>query len=363
MHITIFIGGLSGGGAERVVCNLSNFLSLRGASVKIITMSDDKPYEELSDKISRDCLINQDERRNFLQDSILRYQRLKKIIRENPTDVYLVLLPITIFFLLSMRKKVKAPVIVSERNNPKSYSFFIKFLLKYYCRKANAFVFQTEGQKKWYSNMINLHNKKIEIIPNAVNNKKNKIKSKEDDCYTIISAGRLSPQKNFKILINAFAQVHKKCQSYKLTIWGDGVLRDKLERQIKTLHLEGYVSLPGFSKNINEEMGKASMFVLSSNYEGIPNALIEAMQNGLPCISTDCDGGGARLLINNGVNGILVEKGNVSALADAMIKIGENEEFAMRLGLAARESLEVFAPEVIYKKWESFIFRVINAHK
>lgn len=356
MHITFFIGGLSGGGAERVVCNLSNYLINKRHDVTIVTMSDDAPYEELNEKITRICLLENYERKSFVSDSILRYRRLKSFIKENNTSVYIVFLPVTIALLLSLRKIIKRPVVVSERNNPSSYSKIIQGMLKYFCRRADAFVFQTEDQKVWYSNYLNLDSKITAVIPNAVNITNRKVARNDNNGdFTIISAGRFSPQKNFQLLIESFAIVHENYPSYKLVIYGEGPLREKLEQQVAALGLDKNVAFPGFSRNLNEEMEKASMFVLTSDFEGIPNALIEAMQCGLPCVTTDCDGGGARLLIKDGVNGFLVEKGNSRAVADAIISIGRDKDLAFRLGTAANESLKDFSSDKIYGRWESFI--------
>ena len=105
------------------------------------------------------------------------------------------------------------------------------------------------------------------------------------------------------------------------------------------------------------------MFVLSSDYEGMPNALMEAMASGLPCVSTDCGGGGARFLIRDGENGFLVPKGDEEALADAMRKILSDKELADMLGNNARKLQETLAPEKIYGEWEAFIKEIVEKSK
>ena len=109
-----------------------------------------------------------------------------------------------------------------------------------------------------------------------------------------------------------------------------------------------------------ERLEKASMFVLSSDYEGMPNALMEAMASGLPCVSTDCGGGGARFLVQNGDNGILIPQKDEVALASAMEKILSDESLSAKLGENARKLQETLAPEKIYGEWERFILEKIE---
>ena len=152
----------------------------------------------------------------------------------------------------------------------------------------------------------------------------------------------------------------KNALDYKLVIYGDGELRDSLTEFIRKLNIEDKVELPGFVNNINESISKASMFVLSSNVEGIPNALIEAMSLGLPCVSTRCAGGGAEFLIEDGVNGLLAPVNDVNALAGAMERVLSDKEFANKLGNNAIKLREKFASEVIYGKWLNVIESVIK---
>ena len=125
------------------------------------------------------------------------------------------------------------------------------------------------------------------------------------------------------------------------------------------MHLGNRVFFKGNYSPIYDKLKDASLFVLSSDYEGMPNALMEAMALGIPCISTDCDGGGAKFLIENNVNGLLVPKGDVIALANAMQIILSDSDKAKKLGLEAAKIQKKLAPEVIYRKWEEFIEKVV----
>jgi Glycosyltransferase len=133
-----------------------------------------------------------------------------------------------------------------------------------------------------------------------------------------------------------------------------------MEKLIKELNLEGRVFLPGFNKDINNTIQHASLFVLSSDFEGMPNALIESMAMGIPCVATDCDGGSARYLIDDGKNGFLVPKGDVDALSEKMLMLLSNESLAMTMGREAAKIRMMLSPEVIYNKWERFIDTIIH---
>ena len=180
--------------------------------------------------------------------------------------------------------------------------------------------------------------------------------AKEAKEWKIVSVGRLDAQKNQKMLIDAFAKMKEKFPNYKLYIYGEGSLRTQLSKQIKMLGLSGNVILKGNVLDIHSQIADASMFVLSSNYEGLSNALLEAMMMGLPCISTNC--AGSDEVIVDGINGVLVPVGNVDALSAAMIKIADDKSFAHRIGLVARNTAEVFKTENVMEQWISVIEKV-----
>jgi glycosyltransferase involved in cell wall biosynthesis len=173
----------------------------------------------------------------------------------------------------------------------------------------------------------------------------------------IIGAGRLNSQKNFPLLISSFAQIAKDFPGYKLRIYGKGALLESLQSLAKEKGVGDRVEFPGYVPNMPEVLEKASMFVLSSDFEGMPNALMEAMASGLPCISTDCGGGGARFLIEDGENGLLVPQKDEVAMAEAMRKILSDDAFANKIAENARKLQENLAPEKIYGEWEKFILK------
>ena len=252
----------------------------------------------------------------------------------------------------------KIPLVVSERNDPSiDPASNVKRLLRnvLYCR-PNWFVFQTPDAKRYFS-------KKIQDRSNIV---LNPLSGSIPDCWLgerekrIVSVGRLNNQKNFPLLIEAFLLFHKKHPDYILEIYGDGMLEDKLKSYISDCQLEEFVFLKGFIKDVHDRIKKAAMFVMSSDFEGLPNALIEAMALGLPSISTDCPCGGPRMLIKDGVNGRLVSVNNVNELCDAMLFCAE-EEHAEKLSIESRKIRDIVSREKIVSEWEALIHHIIEA--
>ena len=142
----------------------------------------------------------------------------------------------------------------------------------------------------------------------------------------------------------------KKHSGYHLHIYGLGNLEDELKVLVKQSNLEEFVHFEGFCGDIHEKIKDAEQFVLSSDYEGMPNALMEAMLMGLPCISTKCSGVGE--IVTNEVDGILVPLKNASALADAMSRLSDDKDLRDKLGQAASTKAEIWKTELIAELWE-----------
>lgn len=358
MNITIFISGVTGGGAEKVACSLASYLVNQEHQVELVTMLDEEATYPIDSKVSRFSLLKYNERKGFVFNNTLRLLRLVRYLICRKPDTYLVMLPTNTITLLSMRFLTSSKIIAAERANPASYIFSTQNKLIKIAHKADGWVFQTKEQKNWYNEKCNL--KSTIIIPNAINSDVLMPEYKGIREKIIVTAGRLTDQKNHLLLINAFSRIAKKYDDFMLVIYGEGPNRDVLTDRINELELTGRVLIPGYSPDILQNIRRASLFVLTSDYEGMPNALMEAMALGLPCISTDCDGGGAKFLIENKENGLLVPKGDVIALANAMQTVLSDSDKAKKLGLEAAKIQKKLAPEVIYGKWEEFIEMVVS---
>jgi glycosyltransferase involved in cell wall biosynthesis len=366
VKITFFINEISGGGAERVACNLANHLSMKGIDINILTLNSIKVRYPLSTNINVYSLVNEQyyaKHKKSIVTKIIYYiklfKELNKYIKKSNTDCYIVFLPIATCLLLLYRNKIKVPIIASERSAPwLAYKPLMQKILKRLCSKADMYVFQTEEVKNWYK--PHLKNSKYSIIPNPIN----------DDFlvkrYTgirrkcIVTVGRLDPVKNHELLINAFHTFSTNHDDYILEIYGEGDDKSKLEKLVNNLNLNTKVKFEGNVTDLGNKIISASLFVLTSNYEGMPNALSEAMALGLPCISTDCPVGGPRFLIKSNVNGILIPVGNSDILIEKMNSVIDDPVFAEYLGNNARDIQNTLSPQRIYGEWERIIDNLIN---
>ena len=164
------------------------------------------------------------------------------------------------------------------------------------------------------------------------------------------------PQKNQKMMIRAFAKVLERYPDYQLVIYGEGPSREELENLVKELGIEANVSLPGNMTRLHEQMKDAAAFLLSSDYEGMPNALIEAMCMGLACISTKVSG--ATDLIVDHENGILTEVDNEAEFERAIRELIENPQLTERFAKSSVELNEQLELSRIMNQWITFINKI-----
>lgn len=359
--ITFFSNGVSGGGAERVVCELCNYLVERKYDVDLVTVSDDESDYGLSDSINRICLLHKNERTNPLMRMARRVWRLLVYICRAKTDCYVVFLPHTTILLLLFAFLIRVPIIVAERSIPSKYPNNLQIPLKLLAPFANGFVFQNEIAKDWYGKRI--EKKKRIIIPNAVSYSLKPENVSVNKNHEIIAVGRLVKSKNYGLLVDAFNDVKDEIPDYVVNIYGEGQEKRSIEDLIKKHGLEKRVFLCGYSHDIAGKLAGAELFVMCSDYEGMPNSLIEAMAMGLPCISTDFYGGAARELITDGENGIIVPVGDKKALCEAIVRLANSKKLQESLSENARKINKTHAPEVVYNKWENFICTMIDRRK
>ena len=335
LKITIYIGGLTGGGAERVCCNLANSLVEKGHEVTILTVSTSQNTSyAVNENVKLESLETTKRIKNNTLRMLVKQLNLISFIRKKSTDVYIVMLPRTIRSLMFFRRFINAPIIFSERANPESYDKKTQKVLKKAANFADGIVFQTELAQKWYLPYIK--NRSV-IIPNAINPEFIRPIYGGEREKIIVSVGRLTEQKNFKLLLDAFCDVYSEFTEYKLRIYGKGPLENELRTYAESLGINDRVQFMGYVSNIPEELEKSSIFVLSSDFEGMPNALLEAMAVSLPCISTDCPAGGSAFLIDNGKNGLLVPMKDKTKMVEAMRILLSDENYAMNLGKNARD--------------------------
>lgn len=249
--------------------------------------------------------------------------------------------------LLNVFSKGEERVIVSERNNPKlAYPDDFPVCQDIYGR-ADYVIFQTKEVQGMFDESIRDHSC---VLPNPVSVT---CHAKDIRKKRIVNVARLHKNKNQELLIRAFALFVSDHPDYTLSIYGDGPERMMLKRLAGQLGVEDKVILHGNVPDIHEQIADAGMFVLSSNTEGMPNALLEAMMMGLPCITTNCTG--AKEVVENRVNGIVTETGNVNALSMAMSFMADYPEEADRMRMNAMRKAEDFHKEKVLYQWEELI--------
>lgn len=360
MKILFYIDNLQKGGAERVIANLSNHL-IKSNEIDIMLNSTENIAYKLEHNIKLIELDDKKSVKNLIIKNINRLKKIKKeVVEENP-DIIISFLPMPSYRMLLLKKQLKKPIIVAERNNPEDeYSSIIdRILMKKLYKKADGFVFQTNQQKEYFNKEIQ---DKSKVIFNPIKKEfmNKNIIEKEN---VIINIGRLTEQKNQEMLINAFAKICDKHKEYKLKIFGQGPLKEKLAKQIKDLNLQERIILEGISNDIKTELEKSKVFVLSSIFEGMPNALIESMALGIAPISTDCPCGGPRELIKNGENGFLIKNNDKEELAFKLEQLLSDENKIKKLGNEAEKIKEKLNIQTIATQWQDYITEVINKYR
>lgn len=345
--IVFVIGSMGKGGAERVISILANHYASKSWDVTIVTLLDDKCDYDLLSSIKIITTMNKFTNR-ILQTPIWIYKLRKIFFMIKPSVIISFIGRINLLSIISSIG-LKSKLIISERNDPQSdgRSFFVKICTYCLYPLANHIIFQTRWAKQCFPNYLY---RKSSIISNPI-----EIFSLKDDSpqKKIVAVGRLISQKNHNLLIDAFSEVVKKYPNYMLFIFGEGHLRNELTDQIRRLNLESCVFLPGKCDNVHKEIADAKMFVLSSNYEGLSNALLEAMSMGLPCISSNC--AGSNEIIKDYYNGLVFAVNNLSQLVSCMEKLIEDEKLCIRLSISAKESTKYTSKTNILKQWDEIV--------
>ena len=339
------------GGAERQIIMLSNEMAMRGHEVHVIVLNEFKSPFQITNKVVVHDLSGKEEGKLGVVQRFLAFRKMIKQIKPDITISYNLQ---GAYFSLIVGKSFCGKILYSERGDPydSEYSGLLGKVRDYTCRHVDALVFQSEGARGFFT--IGKKQKST-VIHNSVTVPQNIYPIAEKRDNRIVTVGRLHPQKNPYLLLDAFVKIASQKPNIQLDFYGDGELHDELQNKINKLGLEHRVTLHPSRKDIFNCIRTARLFVLSSDYEGMPNALMEAMSLGLPCISTDCRPGGARTLIEDGKNGIIVPVKDVDALAEKMMFLLDNPYIAEQLAKEARHLGETHTNKVIFDKWNNFL--------
>lgn len=340
-------------GIEKMQTWVGNGLATRGMDITFCTLYDSIRSEKLNataKSIELGIPYEQSSIKRLARLFIINAKDISCVLR-NRYDYVISFGDTSCVLLLFLRFFYNYKLIISERGDPSSKGSFMVNIRRKLYRFFDIVVFQTEGAANLFNQAVR---KKSVVIPNPI--------SIPNICWNIgsskhkiSSVGRIDfYQKRQDLLLTAFVDVLKIHPDYELHFYGSGNDEDKLKNIVKELNLQNSVVLHGAVKDIQNHIVDSSLFVLTSDFEGIPNALLEAMALGMPVVSTDCKPGGARMLIDD-TNGIIVPCGDSKALSEAICASIESPEQQIVFGKNARKSMELYQPDIIIQKWANLI--------
>jgi glycosyltransferase involved in cell wall biosynthesis len=361
MRLGFLIPSMCRGGAERVMSILCTKLAERGHEITLMLTEDAVNIKNTLDDRVKIVDITDSHKKFFMR--VPQYiKKIKKTILNEKLDVVISFIVRTNVCAIIACKQLKIPVIISERNDPYTIpgGFLQKKIRNFIYRYSNGFVFQTEYARNYFSKKIR---SRSTIILNPVSDEVSNIIACNKKENLIISVSRLFPQKNLTMLINAFALIQNQIPDYRVEIYGVGPEEDILNKLIQENGLTDKVNLMGLADDVVLRVAKAKLFVLSSNFEGLSNALIEAMCVGTACIATDSPTYGNRELIRSGENGYLVPVNDTQQLSDKMLELILNEGLNKKFSKNAKKLLEVTNSNIIVDLWESYIITIYNDYR
>ena len=368
MNLTLVTAELQRGGAERVLSILANGWARQGRQVTLITFDDpEAPAYPIDRGVKLESLhLSNKQSSNAVQaiyHNFLRISQLRRAIRKSKPDVVISFLDWPNIVTLLATRGLGVPVIVSERCTPEYVE--LKWIWKFLRRKlyphAEALVCPSRRMTEVFQQQIKIAGFSI---PNPVElpDRVQSYRRENKTAYTVVAMGRLYPQKGFDLLLEAFSRVEKNHPDWSLTIMGSGPLLGKLAAQAESLGLQTRVAFTGAVKDPFPVLLGADLFVLSSRFEGFPNALTEAMAHGLPVISFDCPTGPAEI-IRYGVDGVLVQAGDVAGLAADMDRLMGDAAMRTRLAAHAPEVTTRFSLEKVLEQWNQLFHSVLPAEE
>lgn len=352
-RILLLIPRMGGGGAERFVSIIANNICDQ-YTIRIATLVSRGDFYRLKpaiEVVNAGYSINRKSRLTRCFSMGIHFLNALLFVRKQiqtfqPDIVFSLLKEMDIISYLALKTlKRKQIIIHSERNDPTTRSRRVQKLLERIYRKSDMLVCQTKVVAEYYG-MVH----KKTVIPNPVDFSIFPNTTNEAEPKRIVAVGRLQEQKNFIMLEKAFAKIAKQYPDITVTIYGDGPQHQMLAKAIEQDDLQTRFILYGASKDVLNKIKDAAVFAFPTNYEGFPNALIEAVAMGIPVVTTDFATGVAREIVNEKV-GAIVPVGDVDAFANALKEMLDNREKRNYIREHSREVLEPFTVDKVVTKW------------
>lgn len=355
--IDFIISKMSSGGAERVVANLANYFSIKGYKVRIITFNKGSHYT-----LNKEITLVELHKKFIIKSTTINgiYQLLKFYSNKlNRPDIISSHIGMLSYITLPVSKLYNIKIIISEHFNHKFQptNFFKKILWNKLYKYSDALTILTKFDYEFFSH----RNKKIIVMENPTSFEI--IDQKQEDRRKVILAvGNLDrfEHKGFDNLLEIAKEVLPNHPKWKINIIGSGTNgKILLEKKITALKLEDKVKLLGFKDNIKEIMSSSEVFILTSRNEGLPMVLLEAISQGMACISYDCISGPSDI-IENGKNGLLIEDQNMNSMINSLDKLLLDEQLRIKLRENGPLSINRFSIEKVGWKWEKLINEVLT---
>lgn len=361
MKIVILMGALTMGGAERVATTLASYLSKHNVETYLISLDNKASSYKIDSTVH---FINNKDKKEEKRLGAIK-QRMNFIFTElekiKPDLIFTMFCKTTMYALIyKIIKNRNLKIVSSERCHPKSKDRkgLVVILNKFTSKRCDGFIFQTNRAREYYHKKVQ---KKGIVIHNAISNPLlEEVDSRDIRSEKLItSMGRLEDQKAQDIMIKAFEPIAKEYPEYKLVIYGEGSKRQELEKLVEKLQLQKQVFLPGNDEKAILQVAKSKIFLFTSRFEGMPNALMEAMALGIPAISTDCPMGPAEL-IENGRNGFLVAVDDEIAITNKIKLLLDNEKLATNISENSKEIKATHSIENIYNQYLEYFQKIVG---
>ena len=365
--MSLVIPSLTPGGAENVLALLANAWAEEGREVSVVTLgaasASDRRLHPAITRIALDMVHVSANVLQALDSNWKRVRRLRAELRGLRPHTVISFLPSMNVLTLASTRTLDARVVVAERIDPREEPIpkFWACTRRLLYPHADAVVLQTPDAKRWATRFLQAE--RVHVIPNPVAYAPVPADASSPrpapvwlgaPGHKVFGVGRLTPQKGFDTLLRAYARCRPHHPDWSLIILGDGAERTRLEALAVDLGIQTAVTFPGHIPDVPSILRGGDLFVLSSRYEGFPNALLDAMTCGLAVISTDCPSG-PRHIVRHGIDGLLVERDNVEALAAAMRQLMAAADLRQRLASRAVEVRERFSLPSVMRQWNALL--------
>lgn len=356
MRILFIVRSIGIGGASKQLVITANALMDKKYDVSIFSYCWDIRHKQLSEKVK----YIPSKRYRKIGEYIHAISDIRRIIKKEKPDVVISWRTNAGCFTRLASLGLDCKVVFSERSDPyMETSAFLKFAT-WVCGFSDGGVFQTEMARNYYKRLKN----KSVVIPNPISIKTFKIIPYKERFNEIAFVGRcFLKQKRQDIMLKAFEIILRKYPEMKLIFYGGDFDIEKIRQMVEEMGLLKNVTFAGTVDNVLERISTAKILALSSDYEGIPNVLLEAMSVGVPVVSTDTSPGGARVVVENEVNGYIVPQRDYEKLAEKIIFLLENPSVAEKFIKEGQENIKRFEPDVIFEKWDTFLKNMTNEEK